>query len=131
MDSKEFAFAKGKTLAFDYSAVALDLDENGLDDVIASAAYCPKGTQVTGGGGGDFTSTGITFLNTPDEDEGWIYAVAIDEQAQESADDVFLSIVCYSPHGKAFQGSYRPTKPVFSDRVMKVVRRGALARQVR
>lgn len=128
MDSKQFAYAKGKTRAFDYSAEELDLNENGYVDTIAAAAQCPSGTQATGGGGADFTATGVTFINAPYADETWLYAVWIDEQTTENPDDVYASIVCYSPHGKDFSNSYRPMRSSLSKSAIETLRRGALPR---
>lgn len=126
MDSTEFAYAKGKTLALDYYAVELDLNENGDTDTIAALAECPRGTQATGGGGADFTATGATIFNAPVEDEGWLFAVWVDEGAHESSDDVFGSIVCYSPHGKEVRGSYKPRRSELSKQAVETLRSAVL-----
>jgi hypothetical protein len=91
-------FTSGKTGSFDFPGAPVDLDDNGLVDTIVASGTCPTGTQLTGGGMGDFTSTGQVVVNGPDVDpESWTVAVAVDE--------VHASVVCYSPTG-AVAGAY-------------------------
>jgi hypothetical protein len=109
LDSSAFARTAGKTGVYEYYGLPLDTDGNGLDDVIFAYASCPRGTQMTGGEGGDFTSTGYLMMNSPDTDvpESWDFAVGIDENTVENEQDVYASVVCYSADGSKLPGSFR------------------------
>ncbi len=106
LDASAFARTTGRTGVFDASGVELDLDENGYTDAIGAAAVCPPGTQMTGGGGSEVTSSGMMFVNAPDAGESWLVVVAVDETVAETAGDVTASVVCYNPRG-GMRGSYR------------------------
>ena len=106
-----------RTGAYDAPGVALDLDENGYTDTIAVMLKCPKGTQMTGGGGGDLTTSGYPLLSAPDQYEKWIYAVGVSEQATEDPTNVFGSIVCFSKDGTHLGGSYRISTTVRSEAI--------------
>ncbi|GAB3783868.1 hypothetical protein [Nocardioides ungokensis] len=104
-----------KTGSYDATGVSLDTDNNGYTDVIAALVKCPRGTQMTGGGGGDFTSTGYLLMNSPDRYEKWMFAVGVDETVTENPANVYGSIVCYSKDGSHLGGSYRTTTSVQSE----------------
>ena len=115
LSASSFARTAGRTGSFDFPGVAADFDSNGLTDTIVASGRCPAGTQLTGGGMGDFTSTGQVFVNGPDVDpESWVVAVGVDETVTESPDDVYASVVCYSPTGPV-AGSYGATRSTTVD----------------
>ena len=132
LSAGSFARSNAKTGAFDFSGVPLDVDENGLDDLIVAFAQCPAGSQMTGGGAADLTATGVMFVSAPDVDETWVAAVLVDENAGESAADVTASVVCYDSDGGALPGSYRkaPTAAaaVPAGLLAKVVKKAAAGR---
>lgn len=103
-----------RTGAFDAAGLAYDLDENGLTDAIAAVLKCPKGTQLTGGGGGDVTTTGYPLVGAPDNYEKWVYAVGVSEDTTEDPNNVFGSVVCFSKDGTHLSGSYRTSTTVRS-----------------
>jgi hypothetical protein len=52
------------------------VDDNGTadpaDDAVVAVAVCPAGSQVVGGGGGDFTDDGVMFYSAPDAGNAWL-----------------------------------------------------------
>ena len=104
-----------RTGAFDAVGSAYDTDGNGLTDAIAVSLKCPRGTQMTGGGGGDLTTTGYQLFNAPDTSEKWFYAVGVSEDTVEDPANVFGSIVCFSKDGTHLGGSYRTSTTVRSE----------------
>ena len=106
LDSTQLARTTARTGAYDVAGEWLDVDEDGVDDMIAAVATCPPGSQMTGGGAMDFTATGVTFINTPGGGESWLVGVITDPSVTESAADVTASVVCYNAKG-TLPGSYR------------------------
>ena len=106
LSSGSFARSNARTGAYDATGTLVDSDNDGLDDLLVASVQCPAGSQMTGGGGIDFTNAGIMFYNAPDIDEAWITAVLLDENTPESADSVYASVVCYNATG-SLAGSYR------------------------
>jgi hypothetical protein len=107
LSSAAFARTTGKTGAFDFTGDTYDLDNNGIPDAVIAYATCPAGTQMTGGGMVDQTSTGIVVLSAPDLQESWAVGVLITEGSGDTGSDVIASVVCYSPTGAHLSGSYR------------------------
>jgi hypothetical protein len=105
-DSSQFALAAGNVKAYDFDGELADLSGDGTAETIIASAACPAGTRRTGGGGADFTSSGYTVINAPDEHNAWTVIVAIDPSAGEDPSDVVGSIVCYNPRGVP-AGGYR------------------------
>jgi hypothetical protein len=132
LSAAAFARSNAKTGAFDFTGIPMDADQDGMDDTIVASAQCPAGSQMTGGGATDLTSSGITFINAPYPDETWVAAVVIDEPVVESADNVIASVVCYDADGGTLTGSYRKTPAasaaVPADLMAKVVQRAAARR---
>ena len=132
LSAGSFARSNAKTGAFDFTGTLMDLDEDGLDDTILAFAQCPAGSQMTGGGAADFSSSGVTFFNAPYADEGWVAGVFIDEAVTESADSVTASVVCYDAAGGTLAGSYRKTPAasaaVPADLMAKVIQKAAARR---
>lgn len=106
LSASSFARVTGTTGGFDVTGQPYDLNENGATDTIVAAATCPTGTQMTGGGAMDLTTSGLIFASTPDVDETWFVAVLVDETVTEDPADVVASVLCYSPTG-GISGSYR------------------------
>lgn len=106
LDQSAFARSAMKAGAFDAEGYAYDTDGSGGHDLFIAQAFCPAGTQRTGGGIADYTSTGVTVWNGPDADNSWRVAVAVDETAGDDAADVIASVVCLNPNG-TLAGSYR------------------------
>lgn len=104
----KYASIKSATRSYDASGVAIDRDEDGLTDAIAAYSGCPKGTQMTGGGISDSTSTGWMLMNAPDTEgsEGWVVAVAVNESVTEDPGNLWASVTCWSPKGNP-PGGYR------------------------
>jgi hypothetical protein len=109
LDSSAFALKKGKTGVFEYYSTPVDVDSDGLVDVLYAYASCPSGTQMTGGGGGDLTTTGQVVVSSPDTElpETWDYIAFVDEATTENPQDLYASVVCYSPDGTKLSGSFR------------------------
>lgn len=134
LSSASFARTTGKTGAFDSTGVLGDSDGNGLDDFIVAEATCPAGTQMTGGGIADFTTTGFQVLNAPDTDESWIVADVIDENTTEDPTSLTASVVCYSPTGTGLAGSYglaRQTEQPVSAAAYAIAKKAALSHLAR
>jgi hypothetical protein len=108
LDSSRIARTGARTGSFDVAGELVDADGNGLDDSIVAYAECPSGTQMTGGGVTDVTSTGTIVSNAPDVDggEAWVVVESIAEDSGDTGDDVVASVVCYNPRGSV-AGSYR------------------------
>jgi hypothetical protein len=118
LDSSALARTAGKTGSFDTTGQLVDTDGDGSKDAIVAYAGCPSGTQMTGGGASDYTGSGYLVSSAPDLDtdtgvgtEGWLVVVGVDPAANESADDVSASVVCYNPQGAVAGGYGRVTTP--------------------
>ena len=109
----KWASVKSKTHSYNASGVALDLDDNGYTDTIATYRKCPRGTQMTGGGVQDYTSTGWQVMNAPDDTgaEAWMTAVSVDESVGEDPSNLIGSVECWSPRA-TISGGYRTSTAV-------------------
>lgn len=101
----------GWTGAYDVDGELVDVDENGINESIIAMAQCPGTTELTGGGGANFTSAGVTVLDAPFDEESWAVIVYVGENSGEVASDVTASAVCFSPDGGGLAGSYRAASP--------------------
>lgn len=108
LSSSAFARTAGRTGAYDATGAFYDADKNGVNDTIIASASCPAGTQRTGGGAMDLTTSGIVFANIPDTGNAWTVAVSISETTTEDPTNVTASVVCYNPNG-SLPGAYRTT----------------------
>jgi hypothetical protein len=107
VDSSALARTGGRTGSFDVTGTSVDSDQNGQMDSIVATATCPSGTQMTGGGATDETTSGYLVSSAPAASgEGWTVIVGIDENTTEDPSHVFASVVCYNPKGSV-SGSYR------------------------
>lgn len=101
----------GWTGAYDVDGELVDVDENGINESIIAIAQCPGTTELTGGGGANFTNAGLTVLDAPFDEESWAVIVYVGENSGEVASDVTASAVCFSPDGGGLAGSYRAASP--------------------
>ena len=104
VDSAALARTAGRIGAVDATGTLEDSDttDDYANDTIVAYAECPAGSQLTGGGFEDYTSTGFVVANRADTGgpEAWVVVEGFDpSQGTESADDVVASAVCYSPKG--------------------------------
>jgi hypothetical protein len=99
LDSTTFARTSGKFGEIDATGTALDVDSNGKIDTIVANATCPSGTQRSGGGAVDGTTSGLVFVDAPDTDNSWTVAVSVDEATTEDPASVTAAVVCYNPTG--------------------------------
>ena len=76
------------------------------DGQVVSAATCPTGTRLTGGGGDDFTSDGVLFSNAPLDKTSW-FVGSTTTNMSATEDDVLAYAVCYNPRGGVPGGSFR------------------------
>lgn len=109
LDSTSFARTSGKFGEIDATGTAVDSDNNGKTDTIVASATCPTGTQRSGGGAFDGTTSGYIFLNAPDTNNSWTVAVGVDEATTEDPTKVTAAVVCYNPAG-AVAGAQRATQ---------------------
>lgn len=120
VDSSAFARTAGKTGSFDYVGESIDADGNGSIDTIVAFADCPPGTQLTGGGMGNYTRSGVTLESAPFTDpESYIVVVGVDESVTEDPADVYASATCYSPTGP-IAGAYGLARTAPSDPVSRL-----------
>lgn len=116
----KYASIKAATRSYDASGYALDLDKDGYTDAYGAYAECPPGTQVTGGGPYDATSTGYIITSSPDVDgyEAWVTIVGILDDETEGPDAVWSTVTCWSPSGQP-RGGYRvATTKQFPQRII-------------
>jgi hypothetical protein len=106
LSSTSFARVTAKTGAFDFSGVLVDVDQNGLDDAIVAQASCPAGSQLTGGGSADYTTTGVVIESAPYPNETYVVVALIDEATAEDPTNLIASAICWNPKG-GLSGSYR------------------------
>ena len=96
VDGIDFRTARTRVLGAYGSYV--DLNADGVVDIFGSAAQCPRGTLLTGGGVDDYTD-GVVVWNSPTDDgTGWVAAVAGDS-GTSTAQDLQAYAVCYNPYG--------------------------------
>jgi hypothetical protein len=67
------------------------------DDTVVAVAVCPAGSQVAGGGGGDFTDDGMLFLNAPDGRDAWVVISTTDTATEANAENVEAYARCWNP----------------------------------
>jgi hypothetical protein len=97
VDSTKLALTAGRT------GKVTGLAQDQGEGAFVASATCPSGTLLTGGGVWDNTSSGITFLNAPDEDRSstWLVGVSVDTTVTpaDTPEDVRAYAVCYNPRG--------------------------------
>lgn len=110
LDSSRFALTTGQsnTLRSEGAAV-IDADQDGTPDTVAAFAYCPAGTLMTGGGGEDYSSDGVLFVNAPfDRTSWWVVSTTADLSATNQQ-NVIAFVQCYNPRGGVAGGVFRAT----------------------
>lgn len=109
------------------TGVATDLSGNGIVDSVLSAAYCPVGSSLTGGGGVDATSTGYLLRSTPTSDSrGWLFAVGFTEGSGDTTGDSTTYAMCWGPNGKPTGTARMASKPSAAD--LEMLREARAAR---
>jgi hypothetical protein len=100
LSEASFARAAGQTGNVIGGSEWRDVDADGTNDTIVSWATCPAGTKLTGGGNENYT-TGITFVDYPENDT-WVAVTNADPAAAPTPDvpaDLVAWAVCYHPRG--------------------------------
>jgi hypothetical protein len=67
------------------------------DDAVIALAVCPVGSQVVGGGGGDFTDDGTLFYSAPDGGDAWLVVSSTAGLDATNAADVEAYARCWNP----------------------------------
>jgi hypothetical protein len=111
LSASQLARTGGRTGSVDYSGQLIDVTGDGIGDTVVAVADCPAGTQLTGGGFEDYTSTGVLVFSSPSTStgEGWIVAVAVAQGSGDTGADVTANAVCYNPLG-GVPGAYGRAK---------------------
>lgn len=73
-----------------------DTPADDSDDVIVAVATCPAGSQVMGGGAGDFTQTGTVYFSGPVETRQWAVFSTADPET-DVASDLTAYARCWNP----------------------------------
>jgi hypothetical protein len=67
------------------------------DDAVIAVAVCPEGSQVVGGGGGDFTDDGTLYYSAPDGGDAWLVVSDTAGLNDTNAADVEAYARCWNP----------------------------------
>ena len=67
------------------------------DDAVIAVAVCPAGSQVVGGGGGDFTDDGDLYYSAPDEGDAWLVVSSTAGLNDTNAANVEAYARCWNP----------------------------------
>jgi hypothetical protein len=67
------------------------------DDAVIAVAVCPRGSQVVGGGGGDFTDDGELYFSAPDGPDAWLVISSTAGLNATNAADVEAYARCWNP----------------------------------
>lgn len=100
-NASAFAVAGARSGVVTGAGEWVDIDEDGLDDMIVAFATCPRGAQLMGGGIDDFTINSILVSNRPlgGNSATWVGAVVAD--SGEQASDLEAYAVCLNLSGGA------------------------------
>jgi hypothetical protein len=95
------------------------------DDAIVAVATCPAGSQVMGGGAGDFTATGVAYFSGPVDTRQWAVFSSADPET-EVATDLTAYARCWNPSGNVGTVQQRTTSrqvsPVMRTMIEKAAR---------
>jgi len=69
------------------------------DDAVVAVAVCPAGSQVVGGGGGDFTTDGVMMYSAPDGTDAWMVVSSTATLDDTNAAKVEAYARCWNPRG--------------------------------
>jgi hypothetical protein len=67
------------------------------DDAVIALAVCPAGSQVVGGGGGDFTDDGTLYFSGPDAGDAWLVVSSTAGLNATNAANVEAYARCWNP----------------------------------
>jgi hypothetical protein len=79
------------------------------DDAVIAVAECPAGSQVVGGGGGDFTDDGILYYSAPDAGDAWLVVSSTAGLNATNAANVEAYARCWNP--RADVADYKARTP--------------------
>jgi|SRR5690348_3846385 len=130
-DSSAFSLASGQTNTISRTGVGIDVTDDGIDDAVVAVATCPAGTRLTGGGGDDYTSDGVLFMNSPIDRSTWMVGSTTADVSSSNWSNLVAYAQCYNPRGGVAGGSYRvqPRTAAPSDDTMALVKQ-RLARKL-
>lgn len=95
-----FALASGQVGSLWEPGFPLDVTNDGVPDNVAAIATCPRGSKMTGGGGGDFTADGTLFLNGPLDNSSWVVvSTAANPTDPNVYENVEAYVQCWNPRG--------------------------------
>jgi hypothetical protein len=101
IDSSGYAQATKLGSFFDTGYVDNGDPSDPNDDAVVAAAVCPTGSQVVGGGGGDFTTDGTIVYSSPESDgvtDAWVVVSSTSDLTQANADNLEAYARCWNPH---------------------------------
>jgi hypothetical protein len=79
------------------------------DDAVIAVAVCPAGSQVVGGGGGDFTDDGSLYYSAPEGNDAWLVVSSTEGLTAANADNVEAYARCWNPRANV-AGNLRTAK---------------------
>ena len=109
-DSTVFAFASTRIGTVTRTGRLYAPAGDGEPAQIIAIATCPRGSQLTGGGGMDATADGDLFWNAPGEGNSWMVASTTTDLNPENAVNVEASARCWASRANVAD-SYAVTPP--------------------
>lgn len=98
VDSSSFARATKVGSVFGTGFVDDGGTPDTADDAVIAVAVCPDGSQVVGGGGGDFTDDGSLYYSAPDAGDAWLVVSSTAGLTETNAANVEAYARCWNPH---------------------------------
>jgi hypothetical protein len=86
-----------------------DTPSDPSDDAIVAVATCPPGSQVMGGGAGDFTGAGVPYFSGPVDSRQWAVFSSADPHGGDYATDLTAYARCWNPRGNVGTVQQRTT----------------------
>jgi hypothetical protein len=104
IDSGSFARATTVGSIIDTGFVDNGGTADPADDAVIAMAVCPAGSQVVGGGGGDFTDDGILYFSGPDAGDAWLVVSSTAGLNATNAANVEAYARCWNPRANVGTG---------------------------
>lgn len=98
VDSSSFARATTIGSVYDTGYVDDGGTADPSDDAVVAVAVCPAGSQVVGGGGGDWTTDGIIYYSAPDGSDAWVVVSDTTALNATNAADLEAYARCWNQH---------------------------------